>query len=92
MYKKGHLGGGVRSRPLKIDMSVDQDIKSQSWYQIRKGSIKGLKNEKAKSHRKIYLTSPLGVRIWNLATSVDFQQLSYSQHFGVGVKIYQIVL
>ena len=29
-------------------MSVDEDIECQSWYQIRKGSIKGLKNEKAK--------------------------------------------
>ena len=32
------------------------------------------------------------VKILDLSKSLDFQQLSHSQHFGVGVKIYQIAL
>ena len=50
MYKKRHflLGGGGGACPLKIDTSVDKNVECQSWYQIRKGSFKGLKNEKAK--------------------------------------------
>ena len=55
MCKKGHLGG-FRPHPLKIDKSVDEDIECLSQYQIRKGYMKGLKNEKA---GKNYLTSPL---------------------------------
>ena len=51
MSKKGIFlgeGGGVRLRPLKIHTSVYEDIKWQSQYQIRKGSIKGQNNEKVK--------------------------------------------
>ena len=40
-------------------MSVDDDKECKSQCQISKGSIKGLQNEKAKSHRRIYLTRPL---------------------------------
>ena len=32
------------------------------------------------------------LKILYLAISLGYQQLSHSQHFGVGVKIYQIVL
>ena len=39
---------GVRPRPLKINTALEEDIECQSQYQIRKGSIKGLKNETAK--------------------------------------------
>ena len=46
-YKRGHLGS-FRSYSLKIDTSVDVDIECQPQYQIRKGFIKRLKNEKAK--------------------------------------------
>ena len=68
MHKKGYLGGGgFRPCPLKIDTPVDEDIECQSWHQIRKGSIKGLKNEKAKWHRKNYLTGPLS-RGWGFWT------------------------
>ena len=48
MYKKGVFWVGFRPCPLKINTAVDEGIESQSWYQIRKGSIKGLKTEKAK--------------------------------------------
>ena len=48
MCKKGHFLGEVRSCPLKIGTSVDEDIEWQSLYQIRNGSIKGQENEKAK--------------------------------------------
>ena len=51
MYKRGILGG-FRPWLLKIDTSVDEDIECQSQYQIRKGSIKGLKDEKAKMTQK----------------------------------------
>ena len=34
-------------------MSVHEDIECQSQYQIRKGSIKGLKNEKAKWQKNL---------------------------------------
>ena len=76
MYKKGVF----YFCPLKIDMSVDKDTECQSWYQIRKGSIKGLKNEKAKWHRKIYLTGLLPNYIhqatWQnmLPTCIDIMQ------------------
>ena len=39
-------------------MAVDEDIECHSLYQIRKGTIKGIKNERAKWHNKIYLTGP----------------------------------
>ena len=64
MYKKGAFGGWeFRPHLLKINTAVDEDIECQSWYQIRKGSIKGLKNEKAKWHRQIYLTGLFILRI-----------------------------
>ena len=89
-------GGGVRLCPLKIDTSVDEDIECQSQYQIRKGSIKGLKNEKAKWHRKIYLTGPF---YFNAILRPCFRffvvQLSFASSesvelnsFVYGVKIY----
>ena len=43
---KSGILGSFRSGPLKMDTLVDKDIECQ--YEIIKGSIKGLKNEKAK--------------------------------------------
>ena len=43
MYKKGHFRG-FRPHLLKINTAIDEDIKCQFWYQIRKESIKGQKN------------------------------------------------
>ena len=40
MYKKGHFGG-FRSRPLKLDTSIDDDTERQPYHHIRKGSING---------------------------------------------------
>ena len=57
--KKGISGEGeFRPRPLKINTSVDDDIECQSYYQIRKGSIKDLKMRKLNDIEKNYLTGP----------------------------------
>ena len=44
------IWNAVRVLPLsiKVNTSVDEDIECQPYYQIRKGSIQGLKNAKAK--------------------------------------------
>ena len=49
MYKKGAFWGiFLRLRPLNINTAIDEDKECHSSYQIRKGFIKGLKNEIAK--------------------------------------------
>ena len=42
--------------------------------------------------KKFWVYKFRGAKILDLFINLGFQRLSHSQHFGVGVKIYQIVL